>query len=303
MISSAIRNPQSEIHDIPFAKLVGTGNDFVLVDARAGTAPSAGGWAGLARRLCSSKGTDGLLVLAPSRRADVRMRIFNPDGSEPAMCGNGIRCLAWFAHRAGAAGRRMTIETGAGVKGAAIRGRTDVRIDMGVPVTRKRLPGFFRDGTPVDADLVDTGVPHLVCWVRDPSKIAVDRIGRRLRHDPRLGAAGANVDFVRVARAGRGRATLEMRTYERGVEAETQACGTGAVAAAVAFVWRTLSAAAARLPVRWRIDVRVPGGTLKVEVSARRGAGGRVKFGPAFLEGEARQLSTGAYHSNGRTRG
>ena len=280
---------------IRYAKLVGTGNDFVLIDARARAAPSNGEWPRLARQLCSStsgEGTDGLLVLGRSRRADVRMRIFNPDGSEPAMCGNGIRCLAWFAHRAGAAGRRMTIETAAGVKRAVIRGRAEVRVDMGVPIVRKRLDAFFRNGgRPVDANLVDSGVPHLVCWVRDPSKIAVDRVGRRLRHDPRLGAAGANVDFTRVARTGPGRATLEMRTFERGVEAETRACGTGAVAAAVAHVWRTLTqAGASRAPGRWRVDVRVPGGTLRVDVSARRAAG-RVRFGPAVLEGEARQLS------------
>src|SRR3989338_7488269 len=100
---------------IPFRNLVGTGNDFVLVDAmRRTVAPPRGDWPALAQAMCDPRrgvGTDGLLVLQRSARADLRMRIFNPDGSEASMCGNGIRCAAWYAHRRGVAGREMTIET------------------------------------------------------------------------------------------------------------------------------------------------------------------------------------------------
>jgi diaminopimelate epimerase len=125
-------------------------------------------------------------------------------------------------------------------------------------------------------------------------KIPVNALGRRLRRDARLGRAGANVDFVQVTRAGAGRAVLAMRTYERGVEAETQACGTGSVAAAAAFVRR---ARAKRHDARhrtWRIDVRVPGGTLRVALTRTHSA-----FGPAFLEGEARPVSAGVHPLNG----
>ena len=110
---------------IPFTKIVGTGNDFVLIDAvRRQFNGLAGQWPRLARTLCSRRraDVDGLLVLERSRRADVRMRIFNPDGSEPSMCGNGIRCLAWYAHHSGAAGSRLTMR----------------------PTPASNKPGFFR---------------------------------------------------------------------------------------------------------------------------------------------------------------
>lgn len=280
---------------VPYVKLVGAGNDFVLIDARRRGGPRAVDWARLARALCDPRrgeGTDGLLVLGSSRRADVRMRIFNPDGSEPTMCGNGIRCLAWYAHRSGAARSTMTIETGAGIKRARIRGRHRVRVDMGAPVFRRRFERVFRQGgRPVDADLIDAGVPHLVCWVSKVSVVPVEALGRRLRHDSRLGAGGANVDFVQVVQARGTRAILRMRTYERGVEGETQACGTGSVAAAAAFVRQALiEGPAARRAARWAVGVRVPGGMLQVDLSVRLGANGRVVFGRAFLEGDARRM-------------
>ena len=293
---------------IRYTKLVGTGNDFVLIDAFRTTPRRNSDWPALAKRLCDSKtgeGTDGLLVLAPSRRADVRMRVFNPDGSEPTMCGNGIRCLAWYANASRAARTSMSIETGAGIKRARIRSRHRVRVDMGAPVFRRRWERFFEDrGRPVEADLVDSGVPHLVCWVRDPARVDVKAVGRRLRRDRRLGASGANVDFVRVLRARGSRATLAMRTFERGVEGETPACGTGSVAASAAFVHRLLGRWSGS-PVarkRFTVTVRVPGGMLRVQVSAGCSAGGRVIFGPALLEGDARPVSSGWY-PNGRSQG
>ena len=287
---------------IPFTKLVGTGNDFVLVDARHRGAVN---WSRLARTLCDPKrgeGTDGLLVLGPSRRADIRMRIFNPDGSEPAMCGNGIRCLAWYAHRAGAVPSTMTIETGSGIKRARIQSPRRVRVNMGAPVFRRRLERFFRyAGRPVDADLVDSGVPHLVCWMPNVSRLDVDGLGRRLRRDARLGRGGANVDFVQITHARGATAILKMRTYERGVEGETQACGTGAVAAAAACVRRALLERPSHTRYRFSLAVRVPGGTLQVELTAHRGRGTRAVFGPAFLEGRVQPISTGVYTSNGRS--
>jgi diaminopimelate epimerase len=289
-------------HTVPYVRLVGTGNDFVLIDTLRGAPAHRGDWASLARALCDPRGgegTDGLLVLERSRRADVRMRIFNPDGSEPSMCGNGIRCLAWYAHASGATGRRLAVETRAGVKAASIEGPRAVRVNLGTP---KHLRTFDRlfiwKGHPVDADLLDTGVPHLVCWVRDVAGLPVERLGRRLRHDPRLGRAGANVDFVRVIRARAGRATLAMRTFERGVEAETQACGTGSVAAAAAFARRALARSHGTGRRPFRVDVKVPGGRLQVRLTASQSG-----FGAAFLEGEARPVSAGLHRLNGRRGG
>ena len=305
---------------LPITTLVGTGNDFVLVDTiRHRLNGFAAQWPDVARRLCAEgqgMGTDGLLVLGRSTSADVRMRIFNPDGSEPSMCGNGIRCLAWYAHRSGAATSSMTIETNAGLKRAQIQGARRVRVDMGTPRVLASPLKLLAKGLR-HADWIDSGVPHVVCWVSSVSRVDVDGLGRRLRNHKRFQPQGANVDFVQE----RSRRTtynaslgapvhqiaLTMRTYERGVEAETQACGTGSVAAAVSAV---LSDPVWRRPVepdpyfvgqetnleRFLADVRVPGGTLRVELGAkRRLQDGRLMFSHAFLEGEARQVSSGSF--------
>ena len=305
---------------IPFTKLVGTGNDFVLVDeVRHRLEGLASQWPAVARMLCArtAEDVDGLLIVEPSRRADVRMRVFNPDGSEPSMCGNGIRCLAWYAYRRGLVkGQRFSIETKAGVREAERRGADRVRIHMGTPRWLRCLawPRLGEDRN-VHADLIDSGVPHLVCQVKHVARINVDELGRRLRRHRRLAPQGANVDFVqhgpsraRYDAARRQvvyRTTITMRTYERGVEGETQACGTGAVAAAAALIH-------ARMPLgtplgresdleRHEVRVRVPGGVLRVSLSGKRQFDtDRLLFSEADLEGEVRRLSQGTFEWNGR---
>ena len=184
-------------NSIPFTKLVGTGNDFVLVDAiHHRLSALADQWPAVARTLCAGEreDVDGLLILERSRRADVRMRIFNPDGSEPSMCGNGIRCLAWHASRSGVADSPMTIQTRAGLKRAWVLGGNQVRIDMGTP--RVLAPTIKPIRAPIrNAMWIDTGVPHLVCWVDEVRRIPVERLGRQLRHDDRFRPGGTNVDF------------------------------------------------------------------------------------------------------------
>jgi diaminopimelate epimerase len=310
---------------IPFSKMAGAGNDFVLIDTiHSRLTPLRAQWPRVARAL-SGQGegvrTDGLLVLERSTAADIRMRIFNPDGSEPSMCGNGIRCLAWYAHRCGVAKPTMTIETKSGIKRAEIQAPNRVRIDMGTPrvLTPPRVGGLGI----LYADHIASGVPHLVCWVRDVAKVNVNRLGRRLRYHPRFQPEGTNVDFVEKRRWRHGydqrlgwpvhRVTLEMRTYERGVEGETRACGTGAVAAATSIVCSTPFSPQDALhdPLfvgresnleRFAVDVRVPGGTLRVELGARYLIDEhRLVFSHAFLEGEAREVSTGTFLWNGRS--
>ncbi len=305
---------------IPYAELEGTGNDFVLIDAIRHPLRSLDShWSRLAQQLCDARngtGTDGLLVLGRSRRADVRMRIFNPDGSEPGMCGNGIRCLAWYANRSGAMRRKVfTIETKAGIKRAEILAGHRVRIDMGPPAMLRHWEPTTMAGRGVThCDWVDVGVPHLVCWVLDVRRIDVENLGRRLRRHRRFQPHGTNVDFVQVISAHRvydavlgrlvRRSTLKMRTYERGVEEETQACGTGAVAAATAWVHaqlfpRTLGRES---DLVWaQVEVRVPGGRLHVEVGAkalfdRR----RLVYAPALLEGPVGERAGGVLTWNGR---
>lgn len=233
---------------IPFTKMVGTGNDFIVVDARLRRLrPLAARWRAVSRALCDRRlgvGADGLLVLEPSRSAAVKMRVFNPDGSEADMCGNGARCVARYvkSERASQA-NPVTIETRAGVLTARVRGE---RVSMQMPdpiVHRLDLPiGIgarrFRVG------FVDTGVPHAVVPADALDEVDVIRTGRALRFHRRFAPRGTNVDFVQADAARPGR--LRVRTYERGVEGETPACGTGVTASAVVHALSDASRPGAR---------------------------------------------------------
>lgn len=214
---------------LPFTKMVGSGNDFILLDLRRHRAPRS--LARLAQTLCQriqGIGADGLLTVEPSPRATVTMRVFNPDGSEPAMCGNGARCAALYV-AGGRAGRRVTLDTRAGLVGAQVLSAHRVRVTLTPPspVTRRQLTVA---GRPVVLWTVNTGVPHAVLQVPQIRHAAVSRLGPILRRHAAFRPAGTNVDFMQIV----DRHTLRLRTYERGVEQETLACGTGAVAAALA---------------------------------------------------------------------
>lgn len=264
---------------LEFFKMSGAGNDFIVGDNRAGHWGSFD-LPALARGLCRrhlSVGADGLILVENSKRARFRMRIFNPDGGEAAMCGNGGRCAARFAFMKVIAGRQMTLETQAGVLGADVL--LDGRVRLEVPV-RLSVPEAVRldlDGRPVGGYLVDTGVPHLVVFVKDIEKTPVEILGRTLRYHPDLGASGANVDFVGPAGAG---GVIPMRTYERGVEGETLACGTGA--AAVGWLLHHVG----ERPQAVRLGVR-SGGVLEVEVHSDRGSA------PIAITGEATLIYEG----------
>ncbi|HEY5621190.1 MAG TPA: diaminopimelate epimerase [Pontiella sp.] len=211
---------------IPFTKMHGAGNDFILVDDRALVFPIHD--QAFLRLIASRRtgvGCDGIILLQPSETSDIRMRIINPDGNEVEMCGNGARCIARFAFDRGAAPKAMAIETGAGTVQAEVLGDqvrleltdpTDLALDMDAELEWK-------------VDFVNTGVPHAVVWVDNVQEIDLLRWGKLLREHALFAPAGTNADFARVEADG----SLRMRTYERGVEEETLACGTGAAAVAV----------------------------------------------------------------------
>lgn len=205
--------------------LSGAGNSFALVDAREGKIANP---AARARRECRKFGVDGLLVMEPSREAALRMRIFNPDGSEAAMCGNGSRCAAYWAHRdGGIRPSRFAMETKAGLLQARVNGRK-VAVRLTDP---KGLRGPFDLKRPAlkHAYFVDTGVPHVVVERADIERFPVNRIGRLVRRHTAFRPRGTNVSFYKRL----GPSLIRVRTYERGVEEETQACGTGSAACAV----------------------------------------------------------------------
>ncbi|MDD5347386.1 MAG: diaminopimelate epimerase [Candidatus Omnitrophica bacterium] len=217
---------------IKFAKLVGAGNDFVLIDNRVSGVRAQKKFAALAKRICDRTfgvGADGLLVLDRSARADVKMRIFNSDGSEAEMCGNGVRCLAYYAAGSARSGRRsLAIETTAGVVQAEISGRT-VKAKLPPPAHLKLDIPLTVAGRRLKVNFINTGVPHAVIFVEGLQNIDVSGLGRQIRFHPAFAPAGTNVDFVEPV----SREMIGIRTYERGVEAETLACGTGSTAAAL----------------------------------------------------------------------
>ena len=214
---------------IHFYKISAAGNDFVLVDNRRKLLPR--NVSPLAQKWCHRKfsvGADGLIVLEESKKAHFKMRFYNADGSLAAMCGNGGRSLARFAHLLGAAPKNMTFETDAGLVQADILGKT-VRLRLYEPKGAKLDFPLRVEKKEFDASFIDTGVPHTVIFVNDIEKADVATIGQMVRYHRQFAPAGTNVNFVQKKDAH----TISVRTYERGVEEETLACGTGVTASAI----------------------------------------------------------------------
>lgn len=212
-----------------FYKLCGSGNDFIVVDNREKHMKRV---SKQAQELCDRHfgiGADGLILLETSKKADLKMRIINADGTEAEMCGNGMRCAAWAAHHILGLKAELSFETLAGMITTSTKQRV-VKVQLCDPVD-------FRDLAPLEVNdgifyfyFLNTGVPHCIIFEDDVSEFPVDMIGREVRHHPHFQPNGTNVNFVQIKDAH----TIYVRTYERGVEAETLACGTGATASAIA---------------------------------------------------------------------
>lgn len=216
---------------IPFWKLSGAGNDFVLLSGL----PKGKSGASLAKILCDRRfgvGADGLLVM--SRLAGkVRLDYWNADGSS-AFCGNGSRCaVLWAKAKGWLKGKMFSLGTNRGPLTARLTGPGRAEVAMPAPKNLRLGRIINVAGHPLPVHSVDTGVPHAVVFVPEIEKIDVEALGRALRFHTAFGRAGANVNFVEIRKN-----ALLVRTYERGVESETMACGTGVVAAA--FVTRML---------------------------------------------------------------
>lgn len=211
---------------IPFAKYSGSGNDFILFDNRTlslkFSPPEI-------TRLCNRPqgiGADGIILLEPSKKADGKMRIFNKDGSEAEMCGNGIRCLARFFKTLGFAKTTFSIETFERILNITLEDPF-VEVEMGEPTSLKWDSSI--DDIPFPIDFLNTGVPHAVSFHDNLQEINVATLGKKIRFHPAFGPKGTNATFAKYD----GNKIL-VRTFERGVEGETLACGTGVAAAAFA---------------------------------------------------------------------
>lgn len=230
---------------IDFMKLHGSGNDFVVIDNRSGALPESrlGEFSELVSRRARSIGADGVVLIENPIEplTDFRWRYFNADGSEGEMCGNGAMCGARFAELIGAAPAETAFSTMSGVVRATVDPESGL-VELAMPDTGPiEAPRAVEvDGIAYELTPIAVGVPHAVLHVQDAdafgSRADLERIGRAIRHSEAFAPSGTNVNVV----SSLGENRLRMRTYERGVEAETLACGTGAVASAVVSAGRGL---------------------------------------------------------------
>ena len=222
---------------IAFDKMEGAGNDFVIVDHRQRIIPD-GRKAEFAVAACHRKygiGADGLVLVEHANDGDADARFawdfYNADGTPAGMCGNAARCVALFARRHGVVDAdSFNFRSLAGLIGVRLFDGGQVRVAMTDASAPRLFPRLEAAGTVLDAWWMDTGVPHAVVAAAEVDRVDVAKLGKALRHHPVFGEAGANVNFVE--RLGD---HLRIRTYERGVEGETLACGTGAAASAIAI--------------------------------------------------------------------
>lgn len=268
---------------VSFYKMTGSGNDFIVLDGRV---TAAGDWPPeRIRAICDRRmgaGADGLVVLAPEDGA-VRMNFYNCDGGRAAMCGNAALCSTALAVHLGLGdGKGMTLVTDAGMfrtRAGAEAWTAELNLPAFAPPAP--VPGIAPEPGEADIALATVGVPHLVILVADVDQVDLDRRGRELRHHPALGDAGANANFISAPR--RSDQAWRIRTFERGVEGETLACGTGTVAAAVYAAGKGM----ANLPLRFQSR----GGPI-LEVNARIG---RDAVSEVWLCGEGRLVYQGGW--------
>ena len=264
---------------IKFTKAVATGNDFIIIDNRDNSVAEKVK-SQLAKKVCNRKssiGADGLLLLESSEKSDFRMRVFNSDGSEAEMCGNGSRCIALFAATKNLAKKeKMTIETLAGTIDASVDSDI-VKVKLTDPKDIKWNFCLMIDKCPYKVNFVDTGVPHVIHFVDDLESVDIKNLGSYMRHHGEFAPEGTNADFVKLV----GNNAIKIRTYERGVEDETLACGTGAAASAI------ISAETEKMSSPVTVETQ-SGEKMKVYFEIIDG-----NFKNVYLEGKAQLLSEG----------
>jgi len=216
---------------IPFVKMSGSGNDFIMVDNRAGILDGIDlpAWVVAVCRRNLSVGADGVILIENDAEIDFAWRFYNNDGGEAEMCGNGGRCVVRWAHDLGAAGEHVAFRTKVGVIRGWVLGGREVRVQLTPPHDYRERVELEIDGAKLTAAFLNTGVPHAVLAVDDAEATDVAGLGRAVRFHPAFAPDGANANFVQVIDDH----AAVIRTYERGVEGETLACGTGCVATAI----------------------------------------------------------------------
>jgi diaminopimelate epimerase len=264
---------------IIFYKMSGCGNDFIIIDNRNHAVNEITELSRFVEKVCRRKmsvGADGLILVEDSDAADFKWRFFNSDGSIAEMCGNGARCVARFAYIKGIAGPEMSFETDAGIISAQVTNQ-QVKLKMTDPSDLKTNYIIELEKHPLSVSSINTGVPHVVIETDHLDTLDVIRLGREIRFHREFAPAGTNVNFVSKQKDG----TIVNRTYERGVEDETLACGTGCVAAALITAYKQGITSPVRVMTR-------SGGYLSVHYQEKE-----KQFYNIYLEGDARIIYKG----------
>ncbi len=254
--------------------MVASGNDFIVFDNRRSNLKNG---SEIAMSVCARTtgiGADGLIFIEKSKKADFKMRIFNPDGSEAEMCGNGIRCAALYKAK-----KNARIETLAGFLNAKIQ-NDGINVKMTDPKDLQLNINLNIDGRVYQVNYVNTGVPHAIYFVEDLESANVRMLGRLIRYHRQFEPEGTNVDFEKIL----DQDVIMIRTYERGVEAETLACGTGSVASALIYHHKFIGVEGAHM-----VNVQTKGDeVLRVCFDYKNG-----NFKNVWLKGKARVVYKG----------
>lgn len=271
--------------NIDFIKMAGAGNDFIMIDAQKGM-----NYKSFTKKVCDRTngiGADGVIVLDTSKKKqDYKMRIINADGSEAEMCGNGVRCLAAYIVKTKKPKKKLfSIETLAGeILGEAKGEVANVRLSD--PIDHTANIALKINGRTLHAQYIDTGVPHAIVFVDDVENIDVKTIGETVRYHKAFKPRGTNVNFVSFDK----KDLVNVRTYERGVEDETKACGTGSVAAALMAYLQSNLAPATKKAAKMRVRTR-GGEILQVTFDLIDG-----RITDVWLKGSAKFICEGKYY-------
>lgn len=271
------------MQNIPFYKMSGSGNDFIIIDNRQGIVPEEL-LDTIIVKACRRQmgiGADGLILIENSDKADFRWRFYNSDGSAADMCGNGARCTARFALDTGIAPSPMTWETSVGIVSAVVNG-AEAKVNMPKPHNVRYDYTINVDSEVLPVNSANTGVPHVVLFLQEIDNIEIVSLGRAIRYHNEYAPKGTNVNFA----AKEGANAIAVRTYERGVEDETLACGTGSIASALI--------ASHKFQMTSPVAVRTRGGEILNVYFTADGADG---FKDVYLEGKVRIVYKGEFGS------
>ncbi len=272
---------------LSFTKMNGAGNDFIIINAFPKLNAKS-----VAKKICHRTdgiGADGLMILDKSKKADYKMRIINPDGSEAEMCGNGARCMAAYIFKTKKLKKKIfSMETKSGIILAEKKGKL-ISVRLSDPKDYTEDIAISINNRPLHVSYIDTGVPHVICFVDNLSNIDVNTLGEKIRFSEKFQPRGTNVNFVEQSN----KRLVSVRTYERGVEAETRACGTGSVASGIVALLKANPEITAKTNAAIKVKTK-SGEVLSISFDLNED-----KITNVWLTGSANFIADGSFLING----